>query len=271
MKRNFNWAYLLAISLAFGPINAKADTFSFNNITSGDYDAIVKEMSANFNYTSVTPASSLGVWGFEFGAVASTTKVPEILNLVKRASPSTTLKDNGYNAGGLLRLSVPFGITAEAEYLPEISASSAKIKSAAGALQWTVTDMFFTDLPVTLATKFFYTKSTLSFSQTISSVNSTLSFEDKIYGAQAKVSKKLLVFEPYAVIGYAKANGNLTVTAGTTIFGQDLAGRTSATSKPNSAVLAGGVDIQLLFFSLGAEYSKAFGTHTLAARTSFRF
>ncbi len=268
------WIAVLAIL----PMRAFADVPSLNNITAADYEKIVKELSANFAYSSVTPASSLGgLWGFELGVVAGVTKTPEILNLVRRSGGSYN-EDKFPHGGALLRIGAPLGFTGEIMAFPQITVSDLTLSQYAGAAQWTMTDLFFTEWPVAVAFKGFYSATSLSYKQRLQNsstgnvpVDATIDFDDDLYGLQALVSKKFLVFEPYLGAGYVKANGKLAVSAsipGTTIF-SGLG--TSATSKPSSLQLMGGLDVRLLFISLGAEYQRAFGTNSFNGRLSFRF
>lgn len=258
---------------------AFAETPSLNNLTLGDYDKVVRELSGNFSYSTVTPASSLGgLWGFEFGVVGGVTKTPEIKGIVNRSSAS--YKEDKFPHGGLLlRVGAPLGLTGEIVAFPERKISDLEISQYSGAAMWTITDVFFTDWPVNVATKAFFSKTGLAYSQTINNsttgnvaVNATLDFDNTLYGGQLLVSKKLLVFEPYVGLGYIRSKGEFTVSAATaptaSIF---LTGARSAVSEPNSAQLLAGLDIKLLFFSLGAEYQKVFGTSTYNGRVSFRF
>ncbi|MCO5142892.1 MAG: hypothetical protein M9962_07370 [Oligoflexia bacterium] len=281
MMRVKKLGWIGSISFALLSSSAFSATPTFDNITAADYAKIVKEMSANFTYSTVTPASSLGhLWGFEIGAVGGLTKTPEILNIVKRADPNTKLKDKFPHAGAIARLTVPFGITAEALIFPKITVSDLSIKQFGGAAMWTITDLFLTELPVTLGTKVFFNKAQFSYSQTINNastgnvpVAANISYDNTVFGLQAMVSKKLLVFEPYINFGWVKSKGDLGISAAVpaTIFSTSFTTGNSATSKPSSVLIAGGVDVQLLFFSLGAEYLRSFGKNSFTGRLSFRF
>jgi hypothetical protein len=146
---------------------------------------------------------------------------------------------------------------------------------------WTLTDIVLPDFPVTVGVKGFFTKTTVGYKQTVSSTVSgvaisadgTIEFADKMYGVQALVSKKLFLFEPYVGLGYIRANGTLTVTAAgaATIFSPSFTTGQTATSKPSSAQILVGSDFQILFFSLGAEYQRAFSKSSYTGRLSFRF
>jgi len=275
--RSLRWIAVLAAALV--PGFAQADVPSLNNITGADYEKIVKELSANFAYSSLTPASSLGgLWGFELGVVGGVTKTPEILALVRRTSASYK-EDKFPHAAALLRVGAPLGLTGELMILPSITVSDLKLSQYSGAAMWTITDVFFEDLPVTLAVKGYYSKTKLEYTQCLNNsstgnqnVDAKITFDDTMLGGQFLVSRKFLVFEPYVGVGFVKADGDLAVTAatapGATIF---LSGGNSASANPSSAQLLAGLDIRLLFISLGAEYSRSFGTSSMAGRFSFRF
>ncbi|NUM88568.1 MAG: hypothetical protein HUU37_05115, partial [Bdellovibrionales bacterium] len=106
-------------------------------------------------------------------------------------------------------------------------------------------------------------------------VNAEISLTDDIYGAQLVVSKRFLgMIEPYALVGYNRASGKLGVTssvAAATIFASSFTTGSSAEASFNSDELRAGVDLQLLFLSLGAEYSRLFDTDSYTGRLSFRF
>lgn len=275
--RSLRWIAVLAAAMM--PMQGLAATPTLNDITAADYDKIVRELSANFAYSSLTPASSLGgLWGFEFGVVAGITKTPEILALVKRSSPNFK-EDKFPHAAALLRIGAPLGLTGELMILPEMTVSDLKLSQYSGAAMWTITDVILEDFPVHVAIKGYYSKTSLSFAQRINNsstgnqpVNANITFDDTIYGGQLLVSRKFLVFEPYVGLGYAKASGDLKVSAatapGASIF---LSGASSLSADPNSAQLLAGLDIRLAFFSLGGEYQRAFGTSSVTGRLSFRF
>lgn len=279
-RRLIQWCATILVA-AF-PAQGFAASLSFQNLTAGNYDDIVKEFSGNFIFTSVAPASSLGgLGGFELGLVGGKTDAPAANTLVKNADPSSSFKGDLYHAGALGRIGLPYALTAELLIFPSMEKSGVKFQQYGGALMWTATDEVLANLPVNIAAKFHYTAAKVSYSQranvTSNGVTAAgtvgITFEDKIYGLQALVSKKLLMFEPYLGFGYAKAKGTLSVAAsGTTnLFAGGFVVGNSASTSPSSVQILGGVDVLLAFFSLGAEYQKAFGTDSLTGRLSFRF
>jgi hypothetical protein len=281
----FLFVSLFAASfLNLSNVHAATSIPSLNNITDENFQALIKEFSANQNFYTVSPASSLGkVFGFELGMVAGVTNTPDFDKIVKTVSPTAKNVDMLPHASLLGRFSVPYGITAEIQYFPKKTISGVSYKQSGGSLGWTVTDVFFTELPVTLATKAFYTSSKLSFGTTINNsttanqnVDVTAAIDDKIYGVQLLASREFFGFvEPYLGLGYAKAKGTFGIdgsgTATYSFFSTTFTAATSATSKPKSAQLIGGLNLQALFFVLGAEYVKVFGTSLYNGKVSFRF
>jgi hypothetical protein len=275
--RSLRWIAVIAAALI--PAQGFSSTPTFDNITDADYDKIVRELSANFSYSSLTPASSLGgLWGFEFGVTGGVTKTPEIHTLVKRNNPNFK-EDKFPHAAALARLGLPYGLTVEAMFLPKIKVSDLDLSQYSGALMWTLTDVLWDDFPLHLAVKGFLSKTSLGYKQRIQNastlnqpVDARINFDDTLIGAQFLASKKILVFEPYLGLGYVSAKGDLSVDAatapGASIF---ASGGRSATAKPTSTQLLAGLDLRLAIFSLGAEYQKSFSTDSFSGRLSFRF
>jgi len=269
------------LAAAFAPSLASAADIQLVNLTGAETDNVIRELSANFSYSSLTPASSLGgLWGFELGLVGGITKTPEIQNIVRAKADANFKEDKFPHAAVLGRVGAPYGLTAEAMIFPKVKVGDLELSQYGGAVQWSVTDVFFKTLPVNVAVKGFVSKTSLSFKQLVKnasnptqSVNGKIAFDDTNLGGQLLVSKRLSVFEPYVGIGFAKANGKLGVTTDNitymgTIF---TTGATQAESKPTTTQLLAGLDVRLAVFSLGAEYQRSFGTNSLSGRLSFRF
>ncbi len=276
--RSLRWIAVFTAALI--PTLSQADVPTLNNITLADYDKVVREFSANFGYSSITPASSLGIFGFEIGLTGGLTKSPEIQALVRRSSASYN-EDKIYHAALLGRVGIPYGINLEAMILPQLTIADVKFYSYAGALSWTMTDVILTESPVHIMFKGFYNKANIEYSQSLQNastanqpVTATIDYDNDLYGIQALVSRKFFLFEPYVGIGYIKSIGELAVRAAlapsATIFAGQGVG-SSAKSEPSSVQLLAGADFRLAFFSLGAEYQRAFDTSSVTGRLSFRF
>lgn len=272
----------LTLAAALAPALSFADSASFNNLTTAEYDSIVKELSANFSYSSLTPASSLGgLGGFEIGLVGGVTQANDIRDIV-RAKGNANFKQKWLpHAGALARIGVPYGLTAEALIFPKVTVSDFQLSQYGGAVAWTVTDVFLKELPVNIMVKGFYTKTKFGVKQQVrntsgvgpTNVDGRVSFDNSLLGGQLLVSKKLLVFEPYLGVGYAKAKGEVNVTTDNIAYQGNIFAvpGVSGISKPTSAQLMAGLDIRLGFFTLGGEIQRSFGTTSATGRLSFRF
>ena len=274
----------ILISLCFFLPALSQAAITFPSLSQNDFNNVVKELSSDMNYHVPVPASSLGsVWGFELGVVGGITNTPDIQTLVNNAGASTKVSVLPH-ASVVGRLGLPYGITGELAVLPTITASSVHLREVGGAVQWTLTDVVLTDLPVTLAVKGFYNSTHLDFSQTINNsttsnipVAATVNFDDKIMGGQLLISKKIEFFEPSVGIGVIKADGTLSVSSTSstaTILGFTIPGQSSAQSagsKPSDTQLLAGFDLRFGFFCLGAELDRVFGRNSGTGRLSFRF
>ncbi|NUM89188.1 MAG: hypothetical protein HUU37_08290, partial [Bdellovibrionales bacterium] len=128
---------------------ARAATPKFDAISADDYGSIVKDLSANFRYTTVSGASTLGkIFGFEFGVVAGRTDIPRIYQIVKRTDPNINLDDYFYHGNLLARVTVPFGLTLEAAAIPTITAGDVKFSQYGAGALWTFSDVLFDSSPV---------------------------------------------------------------------------------------------------------------------------
>jgi len=78
------------------------------------------------------------------------------------------------------------------------------------------------------------------------------------------------VIEPYVGIGTVTAKNDLSYS-GTSIFNSSLTTSTSASKSPTSTQMLLGVNVNVLFFHLGAEYFSAFGTSGYSAKLAFGF
>lgn len=251
---------------------------AFSNISRQDFDKISKELSANTTLHNVMPASSLGsIFGFEVGLVAGVATTEEIEKLVKETSPSTEVSMIPH-AGLIGALTVPFGITGEVAFVPEITAEGAKYSSYAAAVKWALSDELLPVIPFSLSVRGFLAKSDFKFNQTINNASTgnvpttvNVKYEGSVMGLQLLASPKLPIVEPYLGLGYLSAEGDLSLSGSSTATFFDYTSAQSANTKPTSTQLLVGVNVQLLAIVFGAEYSNAFDTDTFTGKLSFRF
>ncbi|RZA07920.1 MAG: hypothetical protein EOP11_06365, partial [Proteobacteria bacterium] len=134
---------VLSSAAAFADSNA-----SFNNITPADYDNIVRELSANFSYSSQTGASGLGgLGGFELGLIGGITDTPEIRNIVQTKGDPSFKEKRFPHAAALARVGLPAGFTLEAAIFPKVNVSDLQLSQFGGAAMWTLTDSVLQDFP----------------------------------------------------------------------------------------------------------------------------
>ena len=262
--------FIAAALVIFGSKIAFAAT-AFDNLSQEDFDNIAREFSANSMLHSVMAPSSLGdIFGFQVGLTLGMTKSPEIQKLVKETDPNTDIGSIPH--GGLLgAVSVPFGISAEFNFLPEIDANGTKYKQYAAALKWSASDALLPVSPVNVAVRGFIARSDFSFTQTESGNQLDVKYEGRVSGLQLLVSPKMLpIVEPYIGLGVLKAEGDMSLSGSSgTIF--DFTSERSAESKPSSSQFLLGVNASLLLMNLGLEYSKAFGTSNITAKLAVGF
>jgi hypothetical protein len=261
-----NLSFFLLISLGF---SATAQNLEFDDLSQEDLEDVMEEFSANFHHTSVSGAGSLGrLFGFEIGLIGGISKTPRIDALVKEQDASKDAEQIPH--GRILgALTVPFGITAELGFVPKVGGEDFKFDTYSLAAKWTVTDVFLTDLPVSLGVKGHLTQVNLDFKQPVSGVDTDVSVEDTITGLQFLVSKNFLIVEPYAGIGYLMADGKIDVAGSSTIF--DFTTSQSASTDSSGMQFLVGAELKLLVFKAGIEYSKQFDTDRYSMKLAVYF
>lgn len=253
--------------LAVASTGAAAQDLAFDDLSDAEAEAIIEELSGNFTFTSVSGASPLGsVFGLEIAAVVGMTKTDEIARLATEASPGADA-DRIPHGGILAMMSVPFGITAEATFIPEVGNDEFKFKNMGIAAKWSLTSGLI-ELPFSLAVKAHFMKTELTFEQTVSGVPATIEFDNTTTGAMVLVSKNLVIVEPYFGVGMIKGDGDFSVTGTSSFF---TSGTQSHGSNVTGTQLLAGVEANLLIFKAGAEISSQFGVtrYSLKAGLSF--
>lgn len=268
LRRSRSLAVCLAVFGSLLSLNSQASTPQFPTLSQGDFDNVIREMSANGLLHTVTPPSSYGsIFGFELGLVGGATRTPDIDALVKQASADAETKYLPH-AGLLGAVSIPFGITGEALLVPKTEVSGVKYQQYALALKWNA-DTLLPVSPVNIALRGFLSKTEMSFDQTLSGVNSTIKYDGTVTGLHVFVSPKLIpVIEPYAGIGFVSATGKLNASAGN-LF--NFTASQEAESSPTSTHIIIGADVRLLLIGFGLEYNRAFGTDSYTGKLSLKF
>ncbi len=248
-------------------LNAHAQSIALENLDENDMRNLVRELSANFNHTSVSGASSLGtIFGFEVGLVGGMTKTPKIESLAHEADPGADAKQIPH--GELIGMvTVPAGFTVEVGYIPKVGKDDFKFSSYSLGLKWTPTDILL-DWPVSVAGKFHLTKSSLEFANTIGGIPTNFDYENTITAFTLLVSKNFVLVEPYFGLSFLNTKGELDVTGSTNVF---ASGGMSASASRSSTGWMLGAELKLLVFKMGLEYANLFDTSRYTAKLAFYF
>ncbi|MEM7647249.1 MAG: DUF6588 family protein, partial [Pseudomonadota bacterium] len=253
----------LLIGLFFSNIGyAQAPTF--DNISDAQLETIVKEFSANFIHTSVTPPTSLGkVFGVEASLIAGVTESPGIQEISRSVDPNSDIEyiPHAWILGGV---SVPYGVSVELNILPEFDVEGLKMSHTSVGLKWSITDQFFKSLPFDWALRTSYTRSEISFNQTVSNANFpatsdvSVSYENTMIGADSFFGIDFGIVEPYFGIGVVDTDGQLagSSTTGTPYSLFDDTTSQEKSSKQTTSRLTLGCQFHLAAFNIGLEYSN---------------
>lgn len=277
-SQSAGFSFVLILVWSLFSLTARAATPAFQSLTQDDVDKIEREMLANTTMHSVLPPSSLGsIFGFEVGVVGGITRSPEITNEVHRVNSSTDVPAIPH-AGLVGAVTIPGGLTVEAQYLPKMTMSDLTYQQYALALKWTLTDTgLMAFLPINIAIRGMYARSELTFNQNVNdsllgTVSVGVTNTGRVTGGQLLVSPKLIpIIEPYFGVGYLSASGSLSQSVATTpsIFTSSV---TSMDSSPTSTQIIAGLDAKLFFvLGFGLEYSRAFNTDSYTGKLSFKF
>jgi len=221
--------------------------------------------SSNFQMTTVSGASSLGlIFGFELGLVAGVSQIPEIQKIDASAGDSMP------HAGLMAVVSVPFGITGELMLIPGISIGDGELSNTGIGLKWTLTNTLLSIPMVDVALRYQMTDTKFEYKQDVSGTQTTVEFSDKITSLQVLVGLTTLpIVKPYIGLGTVSADGEFNVQGSNTIF--NFTASTTASKKLSDSIMLLGVEVNLLFFKLGLEYSSLFGSDRFTGKLALSF
>lgn len=264
---------LLIILIAIMAVSSTSfANFGFSNLNQDDVDGVFEEFSATFTHSTVTGAKSKSkIFGFEAGVVAGVTQSDIVKDIVARSMPSGSDEIEYLPFASLYALvSLPFGITAEANYMPEVDVQDVEFKhlSLAGKVELT----YFMELPVDIAIRAMLINTSASItqsSQSLGGFTGTVDYKQTQLGLQAVVGKSFGIIEPYASVGFLRSSGELIASGSGTIFNFTTSQRVD--SEASGLQLAAGLQVNLLLLKIGAEYVNAFGANHLNAKVALSF
>ena len=250
---------------------------TFNSLSQSDVSLVSKEFASNFTHTILAPASSLGkIWGLEFGIMGGLTKTPEIDRLSKSFSSTSNISSMP-TAGLIGGVTLPFGINAELNMIPQVNTSSVYLKNMAYALKWEVTSAIPT-APFNFAVRVHGNSGELGYSGVINNastgnqnVNATTSWKNTSSGYNLEISKKYLFIEPYFGYGHISTTTNIGVTGSANISIFTFSSASSYKSENSGSHMFAGLNLNLLLIKVGAEYAQIMGIKKTVAKVSFYF
>jgi hypothetical protein len=256
---------LLLVALTGVNLSARAST-GFSNLTKSEYEDIVKEVSNNFAHRYISGASSLGsIFGFEVGLLVGQSSASKIKDLSNGQLQSL------YHGGLSAALTVPFGVSFEGVYLPNISIDGSEADAYSLGAKWTFSEAFFPLLPVSLALRGGYAGQNLSVKQNLATANGTVSSKTLITTLDFLVSANLGVFEPYIGLGTISTKNDTEFSGTGTVFDTTFTLANKVDTSLSGARWMLGSQVFLGLFTLGAEYHSALDANGFSAKFALRF
>lgn len=270
---------LLAVGL-LSSFSVFANDIKLQELSKKDIEDVSKEFATNFTHTIATAPSTDGVWGVEVGVTASTMESPKLSKVVDASGGEGSEFETLYSGAGFLRVHVPFELFFETSILPKSKIADVEFNNTTFGVGWNAGRFF--SLPFDLSLGYDVANGEIAFSQILElknqpgvEGNADISLETATQKAWVGISKKLLVFTPYAKVGVINMKSTLkaTGTAAGEVFGQDFSMSQSQEEevKESSTYWAAGLQIDLTILSVGVEAMSALGNTRYAAKFAFSF
>jgi hypothetical protein len=126
-------------------------------------------------------------------------------------------------------------------------------------------------LPLDVAARVMYSSTSMSYTQTVTTpapATDTLSLSTHSFGVNVSASKKLIILEPFAGLGWMSQSGTLSNTGNIPLFSTAL---TNSNSASNSGLWAfGGLQFKLLILNITAEYDSMMGISSESIKVGFK-
>ncbi len=294
-KNTFKYC-LITLSILLFSIISKADGLSLINVSEKDAFAVMKDFSSLGQFTTVNSAAGHGkLFGFDFGIVGGVGEYEETKKVLKNV-PGGEEPPFGYAPFGWLSgsVTIPLGLTFEANYLPGIDIKDVEIDSFGIGLKWTLTDVIKLPIPLSIAGKVYYSQFGVDYKGSSSiptgiaalpliPANYSGSMSSKMTGLEAMVGfNKLPIFKPYLSLGFLMAENELStgVDQNNPLFTALLPAQRSAVlsltdnkykDKPDSIYYRLGAQVKLLTFQWSLEFQRSFNNNRLATKFAFGF
>jgi hypothetical protein len=244
-------------------------TPTLQNLDSSQTTAVLKTFGANFAFRPLETPSDYGRnLGFAIGLGGGLTSA----SAITEAIPGVTMSQIP-NANVILGLQLPKGFGIEAGFLPQVSVSGLSFNSWGGDVKWNAGAGLGKLLPVDVAVRAMYSKTSMSYSQTVTSpapATGTIALSTQAWGVNVSASKKLPLIEPYAGFGWISQTGELSQTGSLSLFNTSLT-TSNSWSTTNSGLWAfAGLQVRLFVFNLTTQYDSQMGIGTTSVKLGLK-
>ncbi len=252
---------IIILSVLFLGALAQADSLpDFGELTLPQIEDVLQDFTANSYPTTVSGASSMGrLVGVEFGIVGGVTGTDSIAR-------HTQQNDVDQLPSALLfaRVDAPFGFGAEVTMLPlKIDDIEYNTFSIAGRMNVNK----FIPLPVSLKAKLRIGNADIDYKGNVDGNTIEGNMSNTFTSLDLTVSKKFIFIEPYAGLGFITAKGDYNYDAPDSPVPVD--NQQQSNVRMNTEHLFAGVQVNLIGFRLGLEYSKLYDTDRIMAKVAF--
>lgn len=238
---------------------ADAQALNFSGLSDDQFKNLSREFSAIFSHRTITGAKAQGrIFGFELSLPVSLTSTPQIHSI----SGGSGFKEFP-TLGGLVSVSVPYGVTFEAFLFPNLKQNDISFSGNSLGIRWDISSVMSV-LPLNVALKAAYSQVSFSFKN--NSPSATVDQKTNVTEISVYLSPKLPVLEPYVGLGYVQGRNQLSSNPSVFSDGSTSKAVTNSSFKGNVGVL-----VRLPGFILGAEYVNLMGTSGYGAKLGIAF
>jgi hypothetical protein len=163
------------------------------------------------------------------------------------------------NVNLILGLQLPKGFGIEAGFLPKVSVNGLSFNTWGGDVKWNIGEGLGKALPVDVATRVMYSSTSVSYGQTVPSGTGTVGLSTHSFGINVSASKRFLILEPYAGLGWMSQSGTLSSTGTFTLFNNAFITGNTYDSSNTGLWAFGGLQFRLLLLTITGEYSSVMG------------
>ncbi len=246
MKKLLPLAFCALGLLAQPALAANYSLSALQNVGQADFNALSQDLGSALSYKPVTPATPLGITGFDIGLEVTQTNMAKSSQIWAAATGSGNPVSSLYVPKLHVAKGLPFDIDVAA-FISKIPTSN--IQLAGGELRWAILGGNIA-LPA-IAIRGAFTKLTGV---------SQLSFDTK--SLDLSISKGFLMLTPYAGIGKVWVNSAANV--------QGLGGVTLSDQFSQNKVFAG-ANLNLGLINFAAEVDKTGAARSITGKVGFRF